>query len=120
MEEKSSRNKKDICSKYSKVAWPKAMYGLYKETPNKNLIIFMLTSKPADGKLKIVESYVEWLVKPHSLEKLSNLTRLLTENPWLPVTSEVVIAVLVSRRMIEPEVLIGKLSDKIEGLNRRL
>lgn len=69
---------------------------------------------------EVIRKYCEFFDQPHSIEKFIGLTDLLTHHTWLPVTSEVLISVLVSRRLITKEVLIGRITERVEGLNRRL
>lgn len=69
---------------------------------------------------EIIKKFSDTLVKPFSLERLSELTDLLVENPWLLFEEGAPIAIIASRRLIDSDTLTGDMGDRMRGMNRRL
>lgn len=68
----------------------------------------------------IIKEFSDTLVKPFSWERLSELTDLLVANPWLLFEEGAPIAIIASRRLIDGDIFIGDMSDRMSGMNRRL
>jgi hypothetical protein len=70
--------------------------------------------------MDIIKKFSDTLVKPFSLERLSELTDLLVGHPWLLFEEGAPIAIIASRRLIEKDPLTGNMDDIKSGINRRL